>query len=121
MQKQSLKAKPEVLAASSAGHYIFCRYLKDAITKVSQHDTAGKLVREIELPGPGTADGFSAKQDEKETYFTYASYVTPATIYKLDIETGRAKYTNNRRCSSSLMNTNQNNSFTHQRMEPGSP
>lgn len=58
---------------------------------MSQHDTTGKLVREIELPGPGTADGFSAKQDEKETYFTFASYVTPATIYKLDVESGKSE------------------------------
>jgi prolyl oligopeptidase len=89
--KTIIEAKPEVLTASSAGHYLFCSYLKDAITKVSQHDTSGKLVREIELPGPGTADGFYAKQDEKETYFTFASYITPATIYKMDIESGRSE------------------------------
>ncbi|MEP7372162.1 MAG: prolyl oligopeptidase family serine peptidase [Chitinophagaceae bacterium] len=89
--KTIIEAKPEVLTASSAGHYIFCSYLKDAITKVSQHDTSGKLVREIELPGPGTADGFYAKQDEKETYFTFASYITPVTIYKMDIEGGKSE------------------------------
>ncbi len=89
--KTIIEAKPEVLSASSAGHYIFCSYLKDAITKVSQHDTSGKLVREIELPGPGTAGGFSARQDETDTYFTFASYVTPATIYKLNIASGKSE------------------------------
>ena len=89
--KTIVEAKPEVLTASSAGHYFFCSYLKDAITKVSQHDTSGKLIREIELPGPGTAGGFSARQDEKDTYFTFASYITPVAIYKLDIETGKSE------------------------------
>ena len=89
--KTIVEAKPEVLGTSSAGGYIFCSYLKDAITKVSQHDTSGKLLREIELPGPGTADGFYAKRDEKETYFTFTSYVNPPTIYKLDIASGKSE------------------------------
>jgi len=89
--KEIIEAKPEVLTASSAGRYLFCSYLKDAVTKVSQHDTSGKLVREIDLPGPGTADGFYAKQEETETYFTFASYITPATIYKLDIASGKSE------------------------------
>jgi prolyl oligopeptidase len=89
--KTIVEAKPEVLTASSGGGYIFCSYLKDAITKVSQHDTSGKLVREIALPGPGTAAGFYAKQEEKEMYFTFTSYINPATIYKMDIASGKSK------------------------------
>src|SRR5688572_11622570 len=89
--KTIIEAKPEVLTASSAGGSIFCSYLKDAITRVSQYDTAGKLVRDIELPGPGTAAGFDAKEVEKETYFVYTSYISPATIYKLNIESGKTE------------------------------
>lgn len=89
--KTIVEAKPEVLSTSSAGGYIFCSYLKDAITKVSQHDTTGKLIQEIELPGLGTAAGFYARKEEKETYFTFTSYINPATIYKLDITTGKSE------------------------------
>ena len=89
--KTIIDAKPEVLNASSAGHYIFCSYLKDAVTKVYQYDKTGKQIREIELPGLGTADGFYAKKDEKETYYVFTSYITPATIYKLDIATGKSE------------------------------
>lgn len=88
--KTIIEAKPETLSASSAGGSIFCSYLKDAITKVSQYDTTGKLLREIELPGPGTADGFYAKKAEKETYYVFTSYVNPPTIYKLDIASGKS-------------------------------
>ena len=119
--KVIIEAKPEVLTASSAGHYLFCSYLKDAVTKVSQHDTSGKLVREIELPGPGTADGFYAKQEEKETYFTFASYITPATIYKLDIPLVKVRFTNSQRCNSSPKTMNLNKCSILPKMEQKFP
>ena len=50
----------------------------------------GKLVRDIELPGIGTAGGFGAKKEEKELYYVFTSYTTPSTIYKYDIESGKA-------------------------------
>lgn len=89
--KSFVATKPEVLTASSAGGSIFCSYLKDAITKVYQYDKSGKQVREVQLPGLGTADGFSAKKEEKDLYFVFTSYTNPATIYKLNIETGASE------------------------------
>lgn len=89
--KTIIDARPEVLSASSAGKTIYCSYLKDAVSKVYQYDREGKEIREIALPGLGTAYGFSAKQDEKELYYVYTSYINPATIYKLDIATGKSE------------------------------
>lgn len=89
--KTIIEAKPEVLTASSGGGYIFCTYLKDAISKVSQHDMTGKLVREVEIPGIGSVvGGFSAKKLEKELYFGFTSYTTPLTIYKYDVASGKS-------------------------------
>ena len=62
--KDLVPEKSEALSASSGGGYLFCSYLKDAITKVYQYDRKGKEVREILLPGLGSADGFGAKQEE---------------------------------------------------------
>ena len=89
--KTLIDAKPEVLNASAAGGTIYCTYLKDAVNKVYQYDHSGKQLREVQLPGLGTASGFGAKQDEKETYYVFTSYVNPATIYKLDIASGKAE------------------------------
>jgi len=89
--KTLIETKPEVLTASTGGGYLFCSYLKDAVSKVYQYDMAGKLIREIQLPGLGTADGFYAKKEEKELYYTFASYVNPSTIYKLDIAGGKTE------------------------------
>lgn len=86
--KTLIAEKPEVLSASSAGGYLFCSYLKDAVSKVYQYKRNGELLREIQLPGLGSAGGFGGKQQDKELYYTYTAYTTPATIYKFDIESG---------------------------------
>jgi prolyl oligopeptidase len=87
--KTIIEAKPEVLSTSAAGGSIFCTYLKDAVNKVYQYDHTGKQIREVQLPGLGTASGFSGKKEEKETYYAFTSYVNPATIYKMDIAGGK--------------------------------
>jgi prolyl oligopeptidase len=86
-----IDSKPEVLTTSTAGGSFFCSYLKDAVTKVYQYDTSGKQIREIALPGLGTADAFYAKQEEKELYYGFSSYVNPYTIYKFDIASGKSE------------------------------
>jgi prolyl oligopeptidase len=78
------------LTASTAGGKIFAEYLKDATSLVLQYDMDGKLERTIALPSVGTAGGFAAKKDEKETYYTFTSYIYPPTIFKLDIATGQS-------------------------------
>lgn len=66
-------------------------YLHDAKTQVKVFDLGGKLVREVPLPGMGTAAGFQGKRGQKETFFAYTSYNTPATIYRLDLVTFETK------------------------------
>jgi prolyl oligopeptidase len=69
---------------------MFVNYLKDASTYVRQFDYKGNLERDIELPGIGSANGFGGKVDETEDYYTFTSFTTPASIYKLDIATGKS-------------------------------
>jgi len=86
--KTLIDTKTEVLTASTGGGYIFCSYLKDAVSKVYQYDKTGKQLREIQLPGLGTADGFNTKKEEKELYYVFTSYINPPAIYKMDIGSG---------------------------------
>jgi prolyl oligopeptidase len=86
-----IDSKPEVLTASAGGGSLFCSYLKDAVSKVYQYDTAGKQVREIALPGLGSSDALYAKKAEKELYFGFSSYINPYTIYKLEIASGKTE------------------------------
>ena len=81
--KDIIPETENVLSISTGSGYIFATYMVDALSKVLQYDYDGKLVREIELPGIGSAGGFSGKIDDKELYFSFTNYSTPGTIYKL--------------------------------------
>lgn len=80
-----------VLDPSAGSGFFFAHYMIDAISKVKQYDKNGVLLREIALPGVGTASGFSAKKVDKDVYFSFTNYITPSTIYKLDPETGNSE------------------------------
>jgi len=80
-----------VLDLSKAGGYFFARYMKDAVSVIEQFDYSGKFIRKIELPGLGTASGFSDKKSAKDLYFSFTNYITPGTIYKMNIATGTSE------------------------------
>ncbi|MES2703875.1 MAG: prolyl oligopeptidase family serine peptidase [Bacteroidota bacterium] len=79
------------LTLSTSGGKFFATYIEDAVSKVYQYSLDGKKEKEITLPGLGTAGGFGGKREEVETYYTYTSYVYPATIFKYDIRTGKSE------------------------------
>ena len=66
-------------------------YLKDARSQIKIYDLDGTLVREVELPGIGSAGGFGGKRHDTETFYTFTSFTTPATIYRYDMKTGESK------------------------------
>ncbi len=65
-------------------------YLKDARSSIKIFDLNGAFVREVELPGIGSAGGFSGKRYDTETFYVFTSFTTPATIYRYDLETGES-------------------------------
>ncbi|WP_209401475.1 prolyl oligopeptidase family protein [Pseudozobellia sp. WGM2] len=77
-----------VLSPSTGGGYFFTEYMVDAISKVLQYDYEGNLVREVKLPGVGSASGFGGKKENKEFYFSFTNYIMPGSSYKYDVETG---------------------------------
>lgn len=79
-----------VLTVSRGGGKLFANYLKDATSLVKQFDRNGKEERTIELPGIGTASDFEAKQEEKDLYYSFTSYIFPTTIFKYNIDSGKS-------------------------------
>lgn len=79
-----------VLSVSSAGGYLFAKYMKDATSLIQQYDLQGKKVRDIALPEVGTASGFGGKKDQKEVYFSFSNQKTPNTIFKLNVDSGES-------------------------------
>ena len=65
-------------------------YLRDAYTQVRLYDLTGKLVREVQFPGIGTAEGFGGKTTDKETFYAFTGFTTPTTIYRYDTTTGKS-------------------------------
>ena len=80
-----------VLNAGTGGGYIFANYMVDAVSKVMQYDYDGNLVREIELPGVGSAGGFGAKKEDTELYYSFSNYNTPGNTYTYDIKSGASQ------------------------------
>jgi len=80
-----------VLSVSTGGGYIFADYIKDAVSLIKQYDYDGKLVRDIKLPGIGSAGGFGGKKEETTLYYSFTNYTSPGTIYSFDPKTGASK------------------------------
>ncbi len=77
-----------VLSINTGAGYFFAKYMKDAVSQVKQYDKNGKLIREIKLPGIGTASGFGGKKEDTDLYYSFTNYTTPSSIFKYDPKTG---------------------------------
>ena len=80
-----------VLSISTGSGYFFAEYMVDAVSKVVQYDYDGKLVREVTLPGVGSAGGFSGEKDDETLYFSFSNYKTPGTTYTFNPKDGTSK------------------------------
>lgn len=89
--KDCIPETENVLSPNTGSGYIFASYMKDAVSFIKQYDYNGKLVRDIQLPGVGTAGGFGGKEKETTLYFSFTNYVTPGTTYAFDPKTGKSE------------------------------
>lgn len=79
-----------VLKLTKGGDTFFANYMVDAISKVKQYNKKGELIRDITLPGVGTAGGFSGKKEQTTLYYSFTNYKTPGTTYTFDVTTGES-------------------------------
>ncbi|PKP13998.1 MAG: S9 family peptidase [Bacteroidetes bacterium HGW-Bacteroidetes-3] len=77
-----------VLSPSTAGGFIFANYMVDAVSQIKQYDYNGKLIRNIVLPGVGTAGGFRDKKEAIVIYYSFSNYINPGSIYSFVPSTG---------------------------------
>jgi len=80
-----------VLNISTGSGYLFAEYMVDAISQIKQYDLTGKLVRDIKLPGLGTASGFSGKKEDQVLYYSCTNYNTPSSIYSFNPNSGETE------------------------------
>ncbi|PSN14506.1 S9 family peptidase [filamentous cyanobacterium CCT1] len=65
-------------------------YLKDAYTTIRIFSLTGELVRQVVLPGIGSAGGFDGKREDTETFYSFTSFTVPPAIYRYDMVTGES-------------------------------
>ena len=67
------------------GHFVV-HTLQDAHSVLEIYGLRGNRVGRVSLPGIGTITAVSGKPNEWEMFYSYASYLQPASIYRYDIE-----------------------------------
>jgi prolyl oligopeptidase len=76
-------------AASLLGKTFYASYLKDARSEIRMIGVDSVDRGILALPGLGSVAGFAGKQDSVETFFTFENYVTPTSIYRIDLGNGQ--------------------------------
>ncbi|WP_242125677.1 prolyl oligopeptidase family serine peptidase [Sphingobium sp. Sx8-8] len=88
--KQVVAERQDTLAGGSlVGDRLILAYLHDAQTVAELVELDGRKVGDVPLPGMGTAAGFSGRDGDPETFFSFSGFTTPSSIYRFDTATLR--------------------------------
>ncbi len=79
---------------NTGGGYLFAQYLKNATSAIYRAKYDGSELKEIVLPAPGSAGGFSGKIEDKSLFYTFTSFTYPSTIFEYNVETGESEVFN---------------------------
>lgn len=98
-RRDGMKAKRAVIpegrvalnGASIVDGRIIAQYLQDAHSLIRVFDLQGKEQYDLELPGLGQATGFLGSPRDKHTFYAYTDFLTPATISRLDVASGKTQ------------------------------
>ena len=75
---------------AAVGGKLAALYLKDASSRVCVFSRAGKLEREIKLPGLGMVAGLRGRHQAHELFLGFTSFLTPTVVMRHDLGTGRS-------------------------------
>lgn len=73
------------------GGHLALSSLKKAVSQVEVFTLEGKKVREVELPGLGTASNLIGLEDDDEAYYAFSSFVMPRQVFKASVKTGKSE------------------------------
>ncbi|WP_264511457.1 prolyl oligopeptidase family serine peptidase [Luteolibacter rhizosphaerae] len=85
------ESKDLLQGVTMVGGKIACEFLKDARRVITLYNLDGSKLRDVELPGIGSAGGFDGRKEDKETFYSFTSYTDPGAIYRYNLETGESK------------------------------
>ena len=76
---------------TAAGKHLFVETIEKVSSRLRVYDLAGKLVKEIKLPGVGSINSLSAEPESGELLISFSSFLMPSTVYRMELETLRYK------------------------------
>ena len=74
--------------AQIVGRELVATYLADAKSALRRFALDGKPLGEVTLPGVGTVTEVSGRPGDAEFFYTFTSYLSPATVYRFDLARG---------------------------------
>lgn len=90
-QTEIIPEQAETLqGVSVVNHQFVAAYLKDAHSQIKIFNLDGSWVRDVVLPGLGSAGGFDGDRADTETFYSFTSFTTPTTIYRYNMLTGES-------------------------------
>ncbi|KQM19560.1 prolyl oligopeptidase family serine peptidase [Novosphingobium sp. Leaf2] len=75
--------------AGIVGDQLVLNYMRNAASHAEILGLDGGKGRTLSLNGIGTASGFRGRPGDPETFYAFTSFNCPASIFRLDIETGQ--------------------------------
>jgi prolyl oligopeptidase len=88
--REVVPAGPDAMDGFSlAGGKLFVNYLHNVSSRIKVFTIDGKDLGEIRLPGLGATGGLQGRWDSNEAFFVFRSYVTPQSVYRYDVSTGK--------------------------------
>lgn len=86
--KEIIPEQDDALASAKIiNHQLLLSYKHDAHHQVKLYDIDGTFIKDIELPGLGSARSISGKPDEAEMLFGFSSFLDPMSSYAYNLET----------------------------------
>ncbi len=73
------------------GGHLSLAFQKDMVSRTEIRRLDGSLVREVALPGLGSASAPGGREDEDEAYYYYASFTEMPQIFRTSIKTGKTE------------------------------
>ncbi len=82
------EGKAAMTGFSAAGGSLAASYLDDVITRVEIYSPDGKRIRQVRLPGAGSASVLRGTWESKEAFYTFTSFLSPPAVYRYNLASG---------------------------------
>ncbi len=76
---------------SAGGNQLLATFLSDASSRLKHYTYKGAFIKDIELPGIGTAGTGGSKKGEDVISYNYVSFTDPGSIYLYDLKNQSSK------------------------------